>query len=135
MTDGQKDLVRYRIERALETLQEARLMWESGHLYGAANRIYYACFYATVALLLTRNLSSPKHSGVMALFNRHFVRGGIVPVDMGKFYSRVFDHRLESDYGEVVELDRDDIKADLNMAEKFIAHVRSLVGSTGDGSL
>ena len=54
-------------------------MWESGHPYGAANRIYYACFYATVALLLTRNLSSLKHSGVMALFNRHFVRGGLCP--------------------------------------------------------
>lgn len=50
MTGGQKDLVRYRMERAGETLQEARLMLE---MYGAANRIYYACFYATVALLLT----------------------------------------------------------------------------------
>lgn len=84
MTDGQRDLIRYRLERALETLQEARSALE---------------------------------------------------VDMGKFYSRVFDHRLESDYGEVVELDKDDIKADLDKAEKFIAHIRSLVGSTGDGSL
>jgi uncharacterized protein (UPF0332 family) len=53
MTGDQKDLVRYRMERAGETLQEARLMLEHGHLHGAANRIYYACFYATVALLLT----------------------------------------------------------------------------------
>ena len=72
MTDGQRELVRYRMERASETLQEARLMVEGGHLHGAANRIYYACFYAVVALLLTRDLASPKHSGVMALFNRHF---------------------------------------------------------------
>jgi uncharacterized protein (UPF0332 family) len=135
MTDGQKDLVRYRMERALETLQEARLMLESGHLHGAANRIYYACFYATVALLLTRDLSSPKHSGVMALFNKYFIKEDIVPVDMGKFYSRVFDHRLESDYGEIVELDRDDMKADLEKAKEFITRIKSLLGSIGDGSL
>jgi uncharacterized protein (UPF0332 family) len=44
MTGGQRDLVRYRMERAAETLEEARLMLERGHLHGAANRIYYACF-------------------------------------------------------------------------------------------
>ena len=90
MTSDQKDLVRYRMERAIETLQEARLMLEHGHLHGAANRIYYACFYATVALLLTRGLSSPKHSGVMALFNRHFVKEGIVPRRTGEvLFARV----------------------------------------------
>jgi uncharacterized protein (UPF0332 family) len=129
MTGGQKDLVRYRMERAMETLQEARLMLENGHLYGAANRIYYACFYATVALLLTRGLSSPKHSGVMALFNRHFVKEGIVPVEMGKFYSRVFEHRLESDYGDTAELTEQDMKADLEKAQEFIAHIESQLRS------
>lgn len=50
MTSGQKDLVRYRMGRASETLEEARMMLQEGHPYGAANRIYYACFYATAAL-------------------------------------------------------------------------------------
>ncbi len=125
MTDGQRDLVRYRLERARETLEEARLMSQNGHLHGAANRIYYACFYATVALLLTRSLSSSKHSGVMALFNRHFIKEGILPIEMGKFYSRVFDHRLESDYGEIAELEAEDIEADLVKAEEFITRIES----------
>ena len=99
MTEGQRDLVRYRMARAVGTLPEARLMLQDGHLHGAANRIYYACFYAVVAPLLTRNLSSSKHSGIMALFNNHFVKGGIIPVDMGKFCSRAFDRRLQSDHG------------------------------------
>jgi uncharacterized protein (UPF0332 family) len=122
------------MERAVETLQEARLMFENGPLHGAANRICYACFYAAVALLLTRNLSSPKHSGVMALLNRHFIKEGVVPVDLGKFYSHVFDHRLESDYGEIAELDKDDIRTDLEKAGEFIAHLKSLLESAGDGS-
>lgn len=37
MTGGQRDLVRYRMERAFETLEEARVMLQSGHFYGAAN--------------------------------------------------------------------------------------------------
>jgi hypothetical protein len=31
MTDGQKDLVRYRMQRAAETLKEARLMLDSDY--------------------------------------------------------------------------------------------------------
>jgi uncharacterized protein (UPF0332 family) len=129
MTGGQRDLVHYRMERALETLQEGRLMLQSGHLYGAANRIYYACFYATTALLLTRGLSSPKHSGIMALFNKYFVKEGIISADLGKFYSRVFNNRLESDYGDVVELNEEDIKADLKKTQEFVAHIESQLGS------
>jgi len=113
------------MERAFETLEEARLMLQNGHLYGAANRIYYACFYATVALLLTKGLGNSKHSGVMALFNRHFVKEGLVPAEMGKFYSRVFEHRLESDYADVVELKEDDVRADLETAREFITLIQS----------
>ncbi len=104
-------------------------MLGSGHLYGASNRIYYACFYATVALLLTKDLSSSKHSGVVAFFNRYFVKEGVMPVAMGKFYSRMFDNRLESDYGDIVELEENDIISNLRTAEEFINQIKALLPS------
>lgn len=39
-------LVRYRFDRANETLEEAWLLFDNGHLHAAVNRLYYACFYA-----------------------------------------------------------------------------------------
>ena len=120
MTDGQAKLIGYRLNRARETLEEAQLMYDNGHLYGAANRIYYACFYAVVALLLTKNLSSSKHSGVIGLFNKHFIKPQDVPRELGKFYSRIFDNRLESDYGELREIESDEIEQDLKTAVAFI---------------
>jgi uncharacterized protein (UPF0332 family) len=80
-------------------------------------------------LLLTRGLSSPRHSGVMALFNRHFVKEGIISVDMGQFYSRVFDHRLESDYGDVAGPGEEDVSASFRKAQEFITRIESLVES------
>ncbi|MFA5424756.1 MAG: HEPN domain-containing protein [Phycisphaerae bacterium] len=120
MTEGQSQLIKYRLTRARETLEEAEVMFDSGYFYGAANRIYYACFYAVVALLLTQNLSSSKHSGTISLFNKHFIKTGDIPKDMGKFYSRMFDSRLESDYGELMEIDPDEIRQDLSTAANFI---------------
>jgi uncharacterized protein (UPF0332 family) len=127
MTKGQAELIRYRLNRAKETLEEAQVMFDSGHFYGAANRIYYACFYAVVALLLTKNLSSSKHSGVVSLFNKHLVKSGEIPKDMGNFYSRMFDNRLESDYGELLEIEPDEIRQDLAAARQFINLIAGMI--------
>ena len=127
MTKGQEDLIRYKLTRAEETIEEARVMLQTDHPYGAANRIYYACFYAVTALLLTQNLSSSRHSGVIALFNRHFVKTGLISVDMGKFYSRIFDNRLESDYADWVEMEKEDIQEELARGKEFISTVIALI--------
>jgi len=127
MTEGQEDLIRYKISRAEETLDEARVMLQTSHPYGAANRIYYACFYVVTALLLTKSLSSSKHSGVIALFNRHFVKPGLISVDMAKFYSRMFDNRLESDYADWVEVEKQDIQEELVHSEEFVNAIIALI--------
>jgi uncharacterized protein (UPF0332 family) len=57
------------------------------------------------------------------------VKEGTVPVELGKFYSRIFDHRLESDYGDDAELKEGDLRADLEKAQEFIAHIESQLGS------
>jgi uncharacterized protein len=127
MTQGSEDLIKYKLERSGETLEEAKIMLGSSHLFGAANRIYYACFYAVSALLLSKDLSSPKHSGVLSLFNRHFVKTGLIPVELGKFYSRLFDTRIESDYADLVTIDLKEIQDNLKTAEIFIPAVKSLI--------
>ena len=128
MTEGgREDLIRYKLERSGETLEEAKVMIQTSHLYGAANRIYYACFYAVSALLLSRNLSSPKHSGVLSLFNKNFVKTGLISVELGRFYSRLFDSRLESDYADLVTIDRVEVQDDIKTAEIFISAVKSLI--------
>ena len=44
-------LIAYRIQRAYETLKEAEVMKRENFYNAAINRLYYACYYATVALL------------------------------------------------------------------------------------
>jgi uncharacterized protein (UPF0332 family) len=55
------DLIKYRIDRAREALEEARVLAGSGHWNTCVNRLYYACFYAVSALLSKHDLSSSKH--------------------------------------------------------------------------
>lgn len=61
------DLVKYRVERADETMMEARLLATEGYYNAAFNHIYYACFYASLALLVKNGLTTSTHTGVKTM--------------------------------------------------------------------
>src|SRR3990172_11552255 len=88
MKEGSDTIARYRLERAFETLEEGKLLFDGKKYVGAINRIYYAMFYAINALLILEGYSSSKHSGVMSLFNKHFVRTGIVSKGAGRSFRK-----------------------------------------------
>jgi len=79
----EQELVRYRLGRAQETLDEAALLQEEGHLNAYVHRLYYACFYAVSARLLVEGKSSSKHGGVRALFNKEWVKTGRITSEYG----------------------------------------------------
>jgi uncharacterized protein (UPF0332 family) len=88
MTNEVFTIINYRLERAKEAIKEAEILLEKGHTNTFVNRLYYACFYAVSALLLTKGLSSAKHSGVRSLFHKHFVKSDVVDIELGQRYSR-----------------------------------------------
>jgi len=79
VTEWKKDLVLHRMQRAEETLQDARILAGAERWNACVNRLYYACFYAVSALLVADGLASSKHSGVRSLFNREYVKSGDIP--------------------------------------------------------
>jgi uncharacterized protein (UPF0332 family) len=117
------ELVRYRLARAHESLAEARLLLANDHVRTAVNRLYYACFYAVSALLLAEGHSSPKHSGIRALFDQHWIAPGRLPKSMGQFYRRLFDSRQKGDYTDLVTFDPAEVRGWIEDAEKFVTHV------------
>jgi uncharacterized protein (UPF0332 family) len=127
MTSFHAELVNYRLERAKETLAEARTLFDAGHTVGVVNRLYYACFYAVNALLLSEGLSSAKHSGVRALFNKHWIKPGRLPVEIGAFYNQLFERRQAGDYRDIVSFDPADVGKWLGESERFIESVASLL--------
>lgn len=129
MTGSLEDLIRYRLDRARETLEDARVLVRSARWNAAVNRLYYACFYAVSAALLAEGLSASKHTGVRGLLNRCFVRTGRVPKDLAKFYNDLFEKRQEGDYLDFVEFGEEQVVPWLSLAEIFVAHMAKLLAS------
>lgn len=122
------ELVNYRLMRTKETLEDARILFGKKKLFSTVNRIYYAMFYVVSALLLIRNLSSSKHTGILGLFNKEFVRDGIVSRDLGRFYNEMFEFRQKGDYKDLVRFKREDVRQWLERAENFIQELSGLIG-------
>ena len=121
------DLVRYRIERADETMKEAGLLAKDGYYNAAFNRLYYACFYAALALLVKHNITTSTHAGVKMLLGLHFVSKGLLDKDMGKTFSRLFEIRHSGDYDDFVYCDKEMTDEYTPLAEAFIQRIKELL--------
>jgi len=123
VTDTRLNIIRYRMERAEESLCAAELLGDAGHWNDFVNRLYYACFYAVSALLLTHGHSSSKHSGIRSLFMRHCIKTGLIPAELGKTYTRLFDCRQTSDYEDLFEAREEEVKPWLEEAKNLIEEI------------
>ncbi|APC08773.1 HEPN domain-containing protein [Neomoorella thermoacetica] len=94
------DLCRWRLEKAERTFKEGEQLLDVGFYNGAINRFYYAAFHAVRALLALKKLDSAKHSGVISLFNREYVKTGVISKEASKTLSTIFAMRSEADYDD-----------------------------------
>ena len=127
MTPETRMLVQYRLDRAREALAEASLLLGSGHANTGVNRLYYACFYAVSAVLLTKGLTATSHSGLRTLFHQHLIRPGLLPLGQGPLYDRLFDQRQRSDYADLVHFGVDEVRAWSVEAQAFVDAVAVLI--------
>jgi uncharacterized protein len=123
--EKKKLLALYRLQQAAESLQEAQYLFSGEKsLRSVVNRIYYGMFYSVMALLIYEPYASSKHSGVLAYFNKHFVKGGLFPDTMGRSLNEAFELRQRGDYREYFELTKDQVEPLLDEAAQFVAAVR-----------
>lgn len=126
-----KALVSYRLESAREKLSAAEDLLEKRHYKDSVSRSYYAIFTAARALLATQRLDSSKHSGVIALFNQHFVKSGEVRKDASKWLERAKLYREQADYGDFYVVSLNEAEAQIQSAREFIGEIETAIGNRG----
>src|SRR4030042_362877 len=124
--EKKKLLALNRLQQAMESLEEARYLFNGGKsLRSVANRGYYRMFYAVLALLIYEPYTSSKHSGVLAYFNKRFVKGGVFSESMGRSFSEAFELRQRGDYREYFELTTDQVEPLLDKGVQFVVSIRT----------
>lgn len=124
---SKEDLIKYRLKRAKESLEEAVILSETNHWNTVANRLYYASFYAVTALLIKFDNSSASHSGTKTLFNREFIRTGKMDKKYGILFNNLFNKRQEGDYEDFQFFEAETIRPLISLVEKFINEVENIL--------
>ena len=132
--ESRNSLIAYRIERAYGSLQEAKLMAEGGFYNASINRLYYACYYMAVALLLKNNISAQTHSGVKTMLGMHFTSKGKLSISASKIFATLFEKRHSSDYDDFVYCDQEMFDELYPKAEGFIEEVKELIESSSNNT-
>jgi len=91
------------------------------------NRLYYACFYAVIALLLQNNIETQSHDGTRTQFGLHFVKTGLIDKKYGKLYTKLFDFRQKGDYGDLYDYDGPTISPLISSVREFIDVIKQLM--------
>ena len=120
-------LSRYRQQRAHETIAEIPFLCEQGFFNTATNRLYYACYYAVLALLTKNRISTTTHAGVKTMLGMHFVSKGLISKGSGRAFSNLFDSRQHGDYDDFVYSTREEVEELYPKAQSFIEEVDALL--------
>lgn len=126
-SNERQEVVIYRIKRAKETFSEIDILIENRLYSTAVNRMYYACYYAVIALLLSKEISTQTHSGVRQMFGLHFVKSGLIDRELGKFYSEIHDKRQTGDYDDFISFTEDDVVGMKKPANDLIEAIEKLL--------
>ncbi len=129
-SEQRRILIDYRMERAKESAAAAQLLYENKMLTSAMNRIYYSLFYAVQALLVLKNVSFSKHGQVKGYFNKEFIKTGLLPIELGKFYNNTFEFRQKFDYVDFSIPESAVIFDYIQKAKSFISQIEAYIQKT-----
>jgi len=76
------------------------------------------------AVLATKELDSSKHSGVISLFNRYFIKPGSISKRASKTVTKAFSERSHADYDDFKEFDRAEVESLKEDVREFLEEVR-----------
>lgn len=125
--DDRKVLAKYRLEKALNCLEAAKLMFSNKYYSDSANRSYYAIFHSARAVMALDGEDRKRHSGVIAYFQEHYVRTKIFDKEFSKIIQDAFEIRQDSDYEDFFVVSHNDVKEQLKDAERFYNEVKSYI--------
>ncbi len=120
------ELIKYRLKEAEDSIKEAEVLLREGmSMRAVMNRLYYAMFYAVLALLQEKEMGTSKHAGAISLFDREFIKKGVFDDELSKTLHRAFELRQKGDYMEQAEVTKSDVDEMLPKTKDFVDKVKA----------
>ena len=119
------DLSKYRYETAMDDLDTAKNNYRDGKYKQAVNRSYYAIFHGLRAITAMDEFDSKKHSGIIAYFNKNYVKTGVFESEISKKIQSAYRLRENADYQDFFVVSKQDTQNQLDNAIDVLKKIKS----------
>lgn len=125
-----QSFAKYRLNKAKETLETAKMIFKEGKDFTSANnRAYYAIFYAIRSVLAIEEIDFKRHKDVLAYFNKEYVNKEIFPKMIGRKISQAQRIREDSDYDDDYEPSLEKTEQQIKSAEELVTLVEEYINN------
>lgn len=129
--EARRRLVRQQILLAEECLADADAAATRGSSRLVWNRCYYACFHAATAVFVARDRRFRKHRGLIRAVHEELVPEGHIAPELAVAFDGLYAQRLDADYGDFVDIPREQVDNTLATARRFVAAMVTVAGHHG----
>lgn len=123
------DLVKYRLMTAADKLRSAQILLKEGQYKDFIGRSYYAIFSALRAVLALEEKDFTKHSGVIAYFQKEYVKTGRFDIKYSKYIQQAFQVRNSCDYDDFYIATKEDAEEQYIRAKELLEEVHKFLGT------
>ena len=79
-------------------------------------------------MLVADGQSFSKHSGVIAFFNRDYIKSGILERKLGRILRDAFEIRTYCDYEDFFVISKEEVERQVENAEYFVGRIEAYLG-------
>lgn len=117
-------LAQYRLNNAEEKLESAKLLLDARKYKDSIGRSYYAIFSAVRAVLANDKVDFSKHAGVIAYFQKEYIKTEVFEKKYSKYLQSAFQIRNSCDYDDFFIASKQDADEQYQKASEFIQVIK-----------
>jgi len=121
------ETIKLKLSKAHSLLSEVNIMMTNKFYTSVVSRLYYGCFHATKALLLTKDLMPKTHKGTSTTLHQHFVNTGLFNIEKAIFFDKLMVERIEDDYNDFMILDEKEVIGFIEPSKQYVEYVSKLI--------
>ena len=125
--EEKRAIINYRIQKAQSTIIEAKDNANLKHWNLVANRLYYAVFHMSSALLIDKGFIVKSHNGIFCILGQEFVAKGVLSKDDAKLAARLQNMRQSGDYDDMFDWTEQDVLPLFEKTEELLQKMEKLI--------
>lgn len=119
------------IDKSQRAMKSAAREFNAGEYDYACSRAYYAAFYLLEGVLLLDNKRFTKHSAVISIFNKDYVKAGVFPVEFSKHIKYLLKRREIGDYSFSIRVGEEDAQNCISKVEEMFEVIAKYLKESG----